>query len=34
MGEIGVSQKAIIFNKEGEILVIHRTSTAPSNSDK
>ena len=30
MKKIGVSQKAIIFNKEGKILTIYRSKTAPS----
>ncbi|MCK5490416.1 MAG: NUDIX hydrolase [Candidatus Pacebacteria bacterium] len=30
MSKIGVSQKAIIYNKEGGILILHRTSEAPS----
>jgi 8-oxo-dGTP diphosphatase len=30
----GVSQKAIIINKEGKILALHRTGTAPSRPDK
>ena len=34
MKKIGISQKAIVFNKEGKILTLHRTSTAPSNPDK
>jgi len=34
MKNIGVSQKAIIFNKENKILAIHRTETAPSNPNK
>ena len=34
MSKIGISQKAIIFNKKGKILALHRTSTAPSNPDK
>lgn len=29
MEKIGVSQKAIIFNKENKILVIRRSKTAP-----
>lgn len=29
MNEVGVSQKAIIFNKEGKFLTIRRTKTAP-----
>ena len=31
MNKTGVSQKAIIFNKEGNFLAVHRTVTAPSN---
>ncbi len=34
MKKVGISQKAIIFNKEGKFLVIHRTKTAPSNPNK
>jgi len=34
MKKLGVSQKAVIFNKEGEFLTIHRTATAPSNPNK
>ena len=34
MKKIGVSQKAVIINGDGKILVIHRTSTAPSNPNK
>lgn len=30
MRKVGVSQKAIVFNKEGKFLAIHRTATAPS----
>ena len=31
MNKIGVSQKAIIYNNEDKILILHRTSKAPSN---
>ncbi|MFA6375921.1 MAG: NUDIX hydrolase [Candidatus Paceibacterota bacterium] len=31
MKKVGVSQKAIIFNREGKFLAIRRTKTAPSN---
>ncbi|PJE65212.1 NUDIX hydrolase [Candidatus Saccharibacteria bacterium CG10_big_fil_rev_8_21_14_0_10_47_8] len=31
MDEVGVSQKAVIFNKDGKFLVLLRGSTAPSN---
>jgi 8-oxo-dGTP diphosphatase len=34
MEKIGVSQKAVILNKKGEFLVIHRTTIAPSNPNK
>jgi len=34
MKKVGISQKAIVFNKEGKFLTLHRTSTAPSNPDK
>ena len=34
MKKIGTSQKAIVFNEEGKLLTLHRTSTAPSNPDK
>ena len=34
MEKIGVSQKAIIFNKEGKFLTLQRTNTAPSNPNK
>jgi len=34
MKKIGVSQKAIIFNRKGEILTIRRSETAPSNPGK
>lgn len=34
MGKIGVSQKAIIFNREGKILVLRRSGAAPSNPGK
>jgi 8-oxo-dGTP diphosphatase len=34
MEKIGVSQKAVILNKKGEFLVLHRTTTAPSNPNK
>jgi len=34
MKKIGVSQKAIIFNKEGKFLTIHRTKTAPLSPNK
>lgn len=34
MEKVGVSQKAIIFNKEGKFLTIRRTKTAPSNPNK
>lgn len=34
MNKIGVSQKAVIINKEGKILALRRTSTALSNPDK
>ena len=34
MKKIGISQKAIVFDKEGKFLTLHRTSTAPSNPDK
>lgn len=34
MKKIGVSQKVIIFNREGKILTIQRTETAPSNPNK
>jgi len=34
MGKIGVSQKAVISNREGKFLIIHRTATAPSNPNK
>ncbi len=34
MNKVGVSQKAIIFNKEAKFLTIHRTETAPSNPNK
>jgi len=34
MKNIGVSQKAVIFNKEEKFLIIHRTSTTPSNPNK
>ena len=30
----GVSQKAIIMNKEGKMLILHRTETAPSMPNK
>jgi len=30
MGKVGVSQKVVIFNKEGKFLILHRTATAPS----
>ena len=32
--KIGVSQKAIILNKEGKLLAVHRTETAPSNANR
>ncbi|MCK5413302.1 MAG: NUDIX hydrolase [Candidatus Pacebacteria bacterium] len=31
MKKVSVSQKAIIYNKQGQILILHRTSGAPSN---
>ncbi len=31
MGKVGVSQKAVIFNKEGKFLILLRGKTAPSN---
>jgi 8-oxo-dGTP diphosphatase len=34
MQKVGVSQKAVILNEKGEFLVIHRTTTAPSNPNK
>jgi 8-oxo-dGTP diphosphatase len=34
MQKVGVSQKAIIFNKEEKFLIIHRTATAPANPNK
>lgn len=34
MNKIGVTQKAIVFNKEGSFLVIKRTKTAPSSPGK
>jgi ADP-ribose pyrophosphatase len=34
MKKIGVSQKAIIFNREGKILVLRRSGTALSNPGK
>ena len=34
MEEVGVSQKVIIFNKEGKVLTVRRTETAPSNPNK
>lgn len=34
MKKVEISQKAIVFNKEGKFLTLHRTSTAPSNPDK
>lgn len=34
MKKIGVSQKAIIFDREGKILVLRRSGTAPSNPGK
>jgi len=34
MKKVGVSQKVIIFNKEGKFLTIRRTKTAPSNPNK
>lgn len=34
MEKVGVSQKAVIFNKEGKLLTIHRTSTAPTRPNK
>lgn len=30
MQEVGVAQKAVVFNKEGKFLTIFRTQTAPS----
>lgn len=34
MKKVGVSQKAVIFNREGKFLTLHRTSTAPANPNK
>jgi len=34
MEKVGVSQKAVILNKEGKFLIIHRTATAPTNPNK
>jgi len=34
MQKVGVSQKAVILNEKGKFLVIHRTTTAPSNPNK
>jgi len=34
MNKTGVSQKAVILNKEGKFLIIQRSATAPSNPHK
>ena len=34
MNKIAVTQKVIIFNKQGKVLAIHRTKTAPSSPGK
>lgn len=34
MKETRVTQKAVIFNKEGKFLILHRTATAPANPNK